>query len=292
MDRSVMKAPMSFQSSFWDSTSRIDLAGVVAIIQSPRTAKAGLIYRDALQRHPRHSGTPAYKCIDCQAVDDLKWRGGILTPGGYFLNRRTRNALVTASGLAVYDVEDFRSADEMKEVRQRLQIQPHVALVSTSMSGMGLWVLLCVPVANAAFEYTRFWFAGLELLQGVLGVGRHVVAQSKGQQDVTRCRFLAPDPDLYINPDAVEYAVPEDNRIPEYIREDEFGYTYKVYCEDGIWSVVLHRPNGEAFSVAPRTWKSAWPVEVWIDNSIAASVDLRRKLTSGEMSLDDIKPKS
>ena len=63
---------------------------------------------------------------------------------------------------------------------------------------------------------------------------------------------------------------------------DRFGYYYHIYEDDDRYTVVLHRPNGDAFSIWRQGWKTLWGTRRRIERSIAASADLRSRITSGK----------
>ena len=67
---------------------------------------------------------------------------------------------------------------------------------------------------------------------------------------------------------------------------DRFEYLYRIYRESDRFTVVIHRPNGDAFSIQRRRWKTLWGTQRWIQRDMEASADLRRRVTSGEIRLE------
>ena len=45
---------------------------------------------------------------------------------------------------------------------------------------------------------------------------------------------------------------------PIYTRTDRFDYTYHIYGENDLYTVVVHRPNGDAFYIRRKVWKTLW----------------------------------
>ena len=197
----MLDTKMGFQDAFWSPVVDVTFEEMLRKVESPQVELAAVQWRRETRKHGGHE-KPSYKCWQCKRLQQMKAAGGILIPGGTFNGRRQKGKFKQASGLAVYDVEDFDTDEELDEIKEAIAALPSTALVGRSMSGNSLWVLLRIPIAETAAEYTEHWFKGLEYLKLVRGVSCHVVEQSKGQQDVTRARFLAPDPALYVNLEA------------------------------------------------------------------------------------------
>ena len=66
---------------------------------------------------------------------------------------------------------------------------------------------------------------------------------------------------------------------------DRFGYSYRIYEEENRFTVVLHRPNGEAFNIRRKRWKTLWGARRWIGRDMKTYADLRRSVVSGETEL-------
>ena len=67
---------------------------------------------------------------------------------------------------------------------------------------------------------------------------------------------------------------------------DQFGYLYRIYKENDRYTVVVHRPNGDAFHIQRKNWKTPWGARRWIERNMEASADVRRRVTSGQAELE------
>ena len=67
---------------------------------------------------------------------------------------------------------------------------------------------------------------------------------------------------------------------------DRLDYLYRIYSEGNRYTVVIHRPNGDAFSIRRKRWKTLWGTRRWIRRNMSAFEDLRRRVTSGETTLE------
>ena len=65
---------------------------------------------------------------------------------------------------------------------------------------------------------------------------------------------------------------------------DGFEYLYHIYREGDRFTAVTHRPNGDAFRIQRRRWKTLWGTRRWILRDMEAAAELRRRVTSGETS--------
>ena len=75
-------------------------------------------------------------------------------------------------------------------------------------------------------------------------------------------------------------------REPVDTMTDRFEYRYRIYRESDRFTVVIHRPNGDAFNISRKRWKTLWGTRRWIQRNMEASADLRRRVTSGETGLE------
>ena len=73
---------------------------------------------------------------------------------------------------------------------------------------------------------------------------------------------------------------------PIYTKTDRFGYTYHIYGENDLHTVVVHRPNGDAFDIRRKVWKTLWGARNWIDSHIHKWADFRQNITSGEIQIE------
>ena len=67
---------------------------------------------------------------------------------------------------------------------------------------------------------------------------------------------------------------------------DRFDYLYRIYFEGDRYTVVIHRPNGDAFRIERRRWKTLWGARRWVGRNMDAYADLRRRITSGVTRLE------
>ena len=77
-----------------------------------------------------------------------------------------------------------------------------------------------------------------------------------------------------------------ENRTPVDTLSDQLGYFYRIYEEEDRFTVVLHRPNGEAFDIRRKNWKTLWGVRRWASKNMKTFAELRRKIVSGETELE------
>ena len=67
---------------------------------------------------------------------------------------------------------------------------------------------------------------------------------------------------------------------------DRFGYLYRIHSEGDRYTVVIRRPNGDAFRIERKRWKTLWGARRWVERNMEAFEDLRRRVTSGETRLE------
>ena len=75
-------------------------------------------------------------------------------------------------------------------------------------------------------------------------------------------------------------------RTPVDTLADQFGYSYQIYEEEDRFTVVLHRPNGEAIDIRRKNWKTLWGVKGWANKNMEVFAELRRKVVSGETEVE------
>ena len=64
---------------------------------------------------------------------------------------------------------------------------------------------------------------------------------------------------------------------------DSFGYFYRIYNEGEWYTVVAHRPNGEAFYIWRKQWKTDWGARGWCRREMERHKKARHAVASGEM---------
>ena len=105
-----------------------------------------------------------------------------------------------------------------------------------------------------------------------------------GRTDLSSHRILAAG-DLNVIYGSGAY---EDVQVkkPIFTKTDRFGYMYRIYSETNRFSVVVHRPSGDAFYIRRKAWKTLWGARNWIDSQIHKWADFRQKITSGEIQIE------
>ena len=77
-----------------------------------------------------------------------------------------------------------------------------------------------------------------------------------------------------------------NSMAPVHTVSDLFDCLYRIYSEDNGYTVVIHRPNGDAFSIRRKRWRTLWGTRRWISRSMSAFEGLRRRITSGDTTLE------
>ena len=120
------------------------------------------------------------------------------TPAGLF-SQRNASGLEQHSGYIPVDFDDLPSAEDKTALLVQLQQFPFVAFAARSVAD-GMWALAAVdPAPTTPQEHTAAWCAVVEAVQ------EHLVDTpvDKSGKDLARARYLAADPDVYVNLDAV-----------------------------------------------------------------------------------------
>lgn len=120
------------------------------------------------------------------------------TPAGLFSQRKA-SGLVQHSGYIPVDFDDLPSAEDKAALLAQLQQIPFVAFAARSVAD-GVWPLAAVdPVPTTAQEHKEAWHAVVDAIQ------EHLVDTrvDKSGKDLARARYLAADPNAYVNHAAV-----------------------------------------------------------------------------------------
>jgi hypothetical protein len=125
-----------------------------------------------------------------------------LTPAGTF-SRRANTKLLTASGLAHYDLDGVGHVAQAKALLAQDQ---HVVYAFTSPSGDGIKFAVWTDGIMDNTTYKHAWQTVLAYLQGRYPA--LAVNTDRGCKDVARLCYVSFDPALYSNPDAVRFDVP------------------------------------------------------------------------------------
>ena len=132
------------------------------------------------------------------------------------------------TGLAMCDIDNIGSTEELETAFERLTHDPHVVFMYRTISGHGLRIIYCYQRENGQKIDDTSWRAaflfGNERLAQVAG---H--AYDKACKDYTRLSGMAYDPGLYFNPHAEFYLIPDDLIVEENCEYQEHGKARKVY---------------------------------------------------------------
>lgn len=128
---------------------------------------------------------------------------------GTFSHRANKNIL-EPSGLMIVDFDKFPDLETLNQTKQQLINLPYIFSVFISPSGSGLKALVKIPKDADNFKgYFNAFMAEIDSPYF-----------DKSTKDISRFCYESYDPELYYNPDAIEYDVIE---VEEYT---EIGSTY------------------------------------------------------------------
>jgi len=123
------------------------------------------------------------------------------TPAGLF-SQRNRSGLEQHSGYIPVDFDGLPSEERKAVLLEQLRQLPFISLAALSVAD-GMWALAAVdPAPTTAQEHTTAWRAVVDAVQ------EHLVDTQvdKSGKDLARARYLAADPNAYVNHDAVPLA--------------------------------------------------------------------------------------
>ena len=122
--------------------------------------------------------------------------------------KRSDDALVEHSGLAVIDFDKLK---DVQEVKDKLKLVPYIALAFVSPSGNGIKAVARIP--KSIDHHRKNYDHLIDDLKGQLNLGeKHF---DKTSQNPSRICYASYDPDLYHNPQAKTYIPPKEFRIVE-----------------------------------------------------------------------------
>ena len=149
---------------------------------------------NAIRAHYRQNGKDSY-------YQEKKKDLPAFTPAGLF-SRRNRSGLEKHSGCIPVDFDDLPAEERKAALLEQLQQLPFISLAALSVAD-GMWALAAVdPAPATAQEHTTAWRAVVDAIQDHL-VDTQVDRSGK---DLARARYLAADPNVYVNHDAVPLA--------------------------------------------------------------------------------------
>ena len=122
----------------------------------------------------------------------------VFTPAGLF-SKRNASGLDQHSGYIPVDFDDLPSVEDKAVIIEQLRQLPFVALVAWSVAD-GVWALAAVdPAPTTTQEHTTAWRAVVDAVKEKLADSQI----DKSGKDLARARYLAADPNAYVNHAAV-----------------------------------------------------------------------------------------
>lgn len=123
-------------------------------------------------------------------------------------SERKKTGFLKPSGYIILDIDGL-PVDQLSEIRARIESDQHTAICFLSPSGVGLKVAFKVSISNdaeckAAFATISEYFNS-----------KYQIELDSSGKDISRACFVSFDPDIYYNPDAVEFQYSVAAREPE-----------------------------------------------------------------------------
>lgn len=132
------------------------------------------------------------------------------------------------TGLAMCDIDHIGNPDELEIAFERLTKDPHVIFMYRTISGRGLRIIYCYQREKGQKIDDTTWKAAFLF-------GNERLSQTAGQsydeacKDFTRLSGMAFDPNLFFNPNAEPYTIPDDLIVEENCKHQEHGRPRKEY---------------------------------------------------------------
>lgn len=124
-------------------------------------------------------------------------------PQGVF-TKRGKDHIKTPAELMVIDIDNLQDTAAAEAYRDGLRDDPHVFAAFVSPSGDGVKILIRTDGLRDDAAMKRAFPIMAQRY------GEHVSADESGK-DISRLCFLSYDPDMWINPQAVPFAIPADD---------------------------------------------------------------------------------
>ena len=123
-------------------------------------------------------------------------------------SERKKTGFLKPSGYIILDIDGL-PVDQLSEIRARIESDQYTAICFLSPSGVGLKVAFKVSIINdtackAAFAAISEHF-----------ISEYQIELDPSGKDISRACFVSFDPDIYYNPDAVEFQYEVAAREPE-----------------------------------------------------------------------------
>jgi hypothetical protein len=135
-----------------------------------------------------------------------------VTISGKFSYRRA-DGVLKHSGVACIDFDDI-DPDEMEGVRANIQADKYTYACFKSISGTGLAIL--VKINASPEQHTEYYMNMVQYFEN-----KYNFKSDDQCKDIARCRFVAHDPDVYRNVDALPYE-PTNATLTDEQKEDLF----------------------------------------------------------------------
>jgi hypothetical protein len=137
------------------------------------------------------------KTVNPKEYDREKRKLSFFTMAGTFSERK-KSGFLKPSGFIILDIDGLQ-ADQLSEIRARIESDQHTAICFLSPSGVGLKVAFRVSISNDA-ECKAAFAAISEYFRS-----KYQIELDPSGKDISRACFVSFDPAIYYNPDAVEF---------------------------------------------------------------------------------------
>lgn len=189
------QAEVSFFHGFSDSQPKtVKVSELVEEIRAGKWARQISRLRQLKQKEP-------------EVYDKEKLSLSFFTMAGTF-SERNKAGFQQPSGYIILDIDGL-PLDQLSEIRARIESDQHTAICFLSPSGVGLKIAFKVSISNdaeckAAFAAISEYF-----------ISEYQIELDPSGKDICRACFVSFDPDIYYNPDAVEFKYEVAARAPE-----------------------------------------------------------------------------
>jgi hypothetical protein len=169
-----------------------------ALVQSIRTSDA---LRDRTMTYR------ALRATDKDAADKIKKNFPGFLPAATVSEKRDRAHVTALTGLVMCDF-DHVPADQLQEVCQKVNADPHTVLSYVTVSGEGLRVLAGYQLPDGPFELKKSERLYYQMFTGVNQYYARLTGQAfdPACKDLSRLSFAAFDADAYFQPEATPFS--------------------------------------------------------------------------------------
>jgi hypothetical protein len=172
-----------------------------ALVQSIRTSES---------LRERTMNYRALRASDKDAADKIKRNFPGFLPAALVSEKRDRAHVTALTGLVMCDF-DHVPADQLQEVRQKVNDDPHTVLSYVTVSGEGLRVLASYQLPDGPFELKKSDKLYYQMFSGVNQYYARLTGQTfdPACKDLSRLSFAAFDADAYFQPQATLFPFDE-----------------------------------------------------------------------------------